>query len=182
MSAERHSDAVEYRPSLARTLVYLVGFATAAGGGIWCARLPNASPLDRLVGLLAAGTFGGMALVVLFATLRFRAVLRLDAQGVRMVDRFGRLRLDVPWSAVADAYEADHGRDPVVILVASDTPSNLGREHAPPVGLTGPGGESLGYGYVVNPSIVDVRAPDLIGEVQRRLHDRLGGWDPTSGG
>ncbi|RYG32555.1 hypothetical protein EON81_20355 [bacterium] len=66
----------------------------------------------------------------------------------------------------------------LVVLVASDIPSNLGKGPRAPVGLTGPDGESLGYGYIVNPSIVDVRPPDLIGQVQQRLQDRLADWDP----
>lgn len=174
-------EPVEYRPSLAKTFGYLLGFSLASAAGAWIALKPGASSIDRFVGLLGAGLFGLIVLTVLVATIRFRAYLRLDERGVRMVDRFGRPRLDVPWSSVANAYEADTARHNVVVLVASDTPANLRDGLAPPLSLTGPDGESLGYGYVIDPSIVDVRPPDLIGEVQRRLQDRLGEWDPHEG-
>lgn len=91
-----------------------------------------------------------------------------------MVDRFGRLRLDVPWASVANAYEADVGRNAVVVLVASDTPGNLLDGLPPPRSLTGPSVESLGYGWIVDPSLVDVRAQGLIDAARRVLHDRLG--------
>lgn len=173
-----NAEPVEYRPSLAKTLGMFLFFAIAAVGGAWFAFRPASSARDRLIGLAAAGLFGPMALVVLYATLRFRAYLRLDARGIRMVDRFGRPRLDVAWDSVANAYEADVGRNSVVVLVASDLPSNLGDGLSAPQSLTGPNDESLGYGYVVDPAIVDLRAPDLIAQVQRRLEGRLADWDP----
>ena len=169
----------EYRPSLVKTLGMLAFFALMAAGGGWVALRPNGPAFDRLVGFAAAGLFGFMALVVLVATVRHRAYLRLDARGLRMVDRFGRPRLDVPWTDVADAYEARVGHNDLVVLVASDTPANRGDGLSAPQSLTGPNGESLGYGYVVDPHIVDVRAPDLIEEVRRRLGDRRAEWDPV---
>lgn len=172
-----NAEPIEYRPALAKTLGMLLFFALMASGGAWFAFRPASSAADRLVGFVAAGLFGFMALTVLYATLRFRAYLRLDDRGLRMVDRFGRPRLDVTWSSVANAYEADVGRNAVVVLVASDLPANVADGLSVAQSLTGPDGESLGYGYVVDPTIVDVRAPDLIGEVRRRLEGRLGGWD-----
>ncbi len=177
-----NSETVEYRPSLLKTIAFMLGFGLAAAEGLWMAQRPQAASLDRLVGLVAAGLFGFMALVVLYATLRFRAYLRLDARGIRMVDRFGRPRLDVTWASVANAYEADVGRNAVVVLVASDLPANVADGLSAAQSLTGPDGEALGYGYVVDPAIVDVRAPDLIGEVRRRLEGRLGDWDATPPG
>jgi hypothetical protein len=170
-------EPVEYRPSRLKSLLWIVGTAGAAAGCAWLALRAEATSLDRVVSVSGALFFGFGFLVALVSLIANRAFLRLDDEGIHMVDNWGRERLSVPWSSVSSAYEATAGKDPVVVLVAADTPSDL--EGTPrPRGLEGPGGSFMGYGYIVNPAVVDVRPDDLIGHVERRLEGRLWDWDP----
>jgi hypothetical protein len=156
------AEPLEYRPKVWKSLLHL--FLMAAGIALcgWLFGITGTSMFGRLANAAGVALFAVGFFIVLRSLLLRRAFLRLDEQGILVIDHVGRVAVRALWTEVVDVYEGTAGHLPVVVLVAADTQAGLSEGSTAPLGIDGEDGRQTDPGFVINPAPFDLKPSYLV--------------------